>query len=343
MVLGAEVRLDDDARKVVVVPDAHAHPGYDSQRFAWLGALIERERPSHVVCLGDFADMPALSQYDKGKRGFEGRRYTRDVEATREALRALHGEVRSASPRWLMCLGNHEARIDRATSDAAELEGAIGIDDLGYREHGWECLPYQAVLTLGGVSFSHHFAAGVSGRPIGGLHQAAALLRVLHLSAVVGHSHVYDVSIQTRPDRSRIFGLVAGCYVHQEHHESWSAATEHMWVNGITILEGVRSGWPESWHFVSQSQLAREYVSTRSTTIPTSDAGSVQTEPPYLGPPAVSVGGLDFDDVHDTACEPHVTATAAARIAGVHESTCRKQCRDRGITPAEWLRERGLR
>lgn len=314
------MRLDDHARRVVVVPDAHAHPAYDAARFSWLGAFIERERPSHVVCLGDFADMAALSQYDRNKRGFEGRRYTKDVEATREALRSLHAEVRHASPRWLMCLGNHEARITRATNDAAELDGAIGIDDLGYREHGWECLPYQAVLTVGGVNFSHHFAAGVSGRPIGGTHQAAAMIRLLHASSVVGHSHVYDMSVQTRPDGSRVFALVAGCYVHADHHEGWSSATEHMWVNGVTVLEDVRDGWPQAWRFVSQQALRETYA------------------PPaeHLGPPAVSVGGLDFDDVADTRVETEerISWREASRICGKDESTVRKS----GLSAAAYVR-----
>lgn len=249
-----------EVRKIVVIPDAHAHPSYDNKRFGWLGSLIETERPSHVVCLGDFADMPALSHYDRGKRGFEGRRYVHDVEATRSALVEMHSRIQVATPHFIMCLGNHEARISKATNDSAELDGTISIDDLGYRDHGWEVYPYQSVVSLGGISFSHHFASGVSGRPIGGMTQAASMTRLLYQSAVAGHSHTYDQTIRTRPDGSRILALSAGCYVHLEHHEPWSAATEKIWVNGITILEGVRHGWPSSWRFVSQEMLRDRFA-----------------------------------------------------------------------------------
>lgn len=313
------MKADDRARKIVVIPDAHAHPGYDNARFSWLGALIERERPSHVVCLGDFADMAALCSYDRGKRGFEGRRYVHDVESARDALELLHREVRSVAPRWLMCLGNHEARIDKATSDAAELDGAIGVHDLGFSERGWQCVPYQGVLELGGFAFSHHFASGVAGRPIGGMNQAASMNRLLHKSSVAGHSHVYDMAIQTRPDRSRVMSIVAGCYVHLDHSEGWSSATEHMWVNGVTILEGVEHGWAQSWRFVSQLQMRDEYRAVQS---------EIVTEPPPVGPIASTGAPANIEytgeERTDSVVIPWPSIAAMAREYGVDESTPRK-------------------
>ena len=295
-----------EARKIIVIPDAHAHPSYDVERFAWLGSLIETERPSHVVCLGDFADMPSLSHYDRNKRGFEGRRYVHDIEVTRNALSALHERIANAKPHWIMCLGNHEARISKATNDSAELDGAIGIDDLGYRERGWELYPYQSVVSLGGISFSHHFASGVSGRPIGGMTQAASMTRLLYQSAVAGHSHTYDQTIRTRPDGSRILALSAGCYTHLEHHETWSVATEKLWVNGITILEDVRHGWPGSWRFISQESLKARFRRLKD-----------------LGP-----------------AERHVSVADAARIVGVRERSVRKWCQHHKRSPRDYVETR---
>ena len=52
-------------KKLLIIPDCHAHPDYDNNRFDWLGNLIIEERPDTILCLGDLADMPSLSSYDK--------------------------------------------------------------------------------------------------------------------------------------------------------------------------------------------------------------------------------------------------------------------------------------
>jgi len=245
--------------KMLVIPDAHAHPQYSNERFSWLARLIAEERPDTIVCLGDFADMPALSQYDKGKRGFEGRRYVRDVEATRDALTLMHAGI-THGPELIMCLGNHESRIDRATSDCAELEGAIGTVDLGYQEHGWRVIPYMASVQVGGFAISHHFASGVAGRPIGGMTMAASMARLLFTSAIVGHSHTLDWARRTRPDGSRVVTLVPGCYTAEEQgEESWCKATSHLWWRGVAILEDVAGGDFGALRLISQDSMREKY------------------------------------------------------------------------------------
>jgi len=62
---------------LLIIGDPHAHPDYDNKRFTALGKYILKTKPDIIVCLGDFADMPSLSSYDKGTKGFEGRRYKR--------------------------------------------------------------------------------------------------------------------------------------------------------------------------------------------------------------------------------------------------------------------------
>lgn len=308
-------RGPDRARRLLVIPDAHAHPAYSNERFSWLGRMIAAERPDVVVCLGDFADMPSLSQYDKGKRGFEGRRYVHDVEVTRDALARLHAEV-SHAPEWIMCLGNHEYRVQRATNDAAELDGTIGIDDLGFREHGWQLVPYQSTALVAGFACSHHFASGVAGRPIGGANAAASMTRLLFTSAIVGHSHVADYARRTRPDGSHVLGIVAGCYVAPEHSEGWSAASEHLWWKGCIVLEDAHNGDAGEIRWVSQERMRALY-------------SGVQLAAPSMTPgQAVDLSGLDLDDDETQVKAPDVeaplTIAAHARNEGAHESTVRK-------------------
>lgn len=79
---------------ILIIPDAHAHPGYSNERFALIGKTIVTHKPDVVVCLGDFADMPSLSSYDRGKASFEGKRYWKDIECTKDAYQKMMSPVR---------------------------------------------------------------------------------------------------------------------------------------------------------------------------------------------------------------------------------------------------------
>jgi predicted phosphodiesterase len=345
------MRGPDRARRLLVIPDAHAHGQYSNERFTWLGRLIAHERPDVVVCLGDFADMPALSNYDRGKRGFEGRRYKRDVEATRDALQRLHAPVTHA-PELLMCLGNHEARIDRAANDAPELEGTISTQDLGYAEYGWRVAQYQTTVSVAGFAFSHHFASGVAGRPIGGMNQAAQMTRLLFTSAVVGHSHIADSARRTRPDGSRVLCISAGCYTPADMIEGWNLATHQLWWRGVLIMEDARDGDCGELRWVSQDRMRELYGAVQSAPV---SNGNGHSSNPHIGHaldvehmastgdvrvkpcnftgcedcyPQQSAGGLDYDDVADTQIGPPRVAAPQSRRAfaesvGVPESTLR--------------------
>ena len=227
---------------LLVIGDPHAHPDYDNSRFTALGKFIAKEKPQGIVCIGDMADMPSLSSYDKGTKGFEGRRYKKDVKAViaaQEKLFAPIKRIRGYKPKLHMCLGNHEDRITRAINNTPELDGAIGMKDLQYERFGWKITPFKKCVTIKGITFSHYFTSGVAGRPISSVHIGYALITKLHCSAVQGHSHLYNHAEQTKPDGQKIFGLAAGCYSHPKYTETWCQDTEYQWWRGIIMLEGL--------------------------------------------------------------------------------------------------------
>lgn len=84
---------EKDGVKVIIIPDQHAHPLFDNDRFDWLGRLILDLKPDEVWNLGDAADLPSLSSYDKGKRSMENRRYKADVESSIDAQTRLWAPV----------------------------------------------------------------------------------------------------------------------------------------------------------------------------------------------------------------------------------------------------------
>ena len=164
---------------LLIIGDPHAHPDYDNNRFTALGKFIAKEKPQVIVCIGDMADMPSLSSYDKGTKGFEGRRYSKDVKAVIDAQEKLFAPIkrmRGYKPKLHMCLGNHEDRITRAVNTTPELDGAIGIEDLQYERFGWKITPFKKCVTIKGITFSHYFTSGVAGRPISSVHIGLALV-----------------------------------------------------------------------------------------------------------------------------------------------------------------------
>jgi predicted phosphodiesterase len=244
---------------LLVIGDPHAHPDYDNSRFTTLGKYIAREKPQIIVCIGDMADMPSLSSYDRGTKGFEGRRYKKDVSAVIDAQKKLFtpiNRVRGYKPKLHMCMGNHEDRIVRAVNTTPELDGAIGLHDLKYEDFGWKVTPFKRSVVIQGISFSHYFTSGVAGRPISSVHIGHALVTKLHCSAVQGHSHLFNHSEQTRPDGQKIFGLSAGCYSHPKYTESWCQDTEYQWWRGVIMLEGLDGeGYYNELRAVTQRSL----------------------------------------------------------------------------------------
>src|SRR5690348_3628069 len=74
-----------------VIPDTQAKPGVPTEHLGWIGEEIVSVLPDVVIHIGDHADMPSLSHYDRGKLQFEGRRYKKDVEAANKAWDVLNG------------------------------------------------------------------------------------------------------------------------------------------------------------------------------------------------------------------------------------------------------------
>ena len=60
--------IDSKVSSHLVIPDQHAHYQHSNVRAEWLSALIHDLKPDVVINIGDGADMPSLSGYDKGRK-----------------------------------------------------------------------------------------------------------------------------------------------------------------------------------------------------------------------------------------------------------------------------------
>lgn len=248
----------------LIVPDAHAHPDHHNKRFTWLGKLVADVKPDHVVMIGDWADMPSLCSYDKGTKGFEGRRYKKDIESALDAQEKFFKPIKARKkrlPKFWMLEGNHEHRINRAIKyDAVQLDGVISMGDLQYKEHGWECVRYNGstpgILNLDGVAYSHYFTSGIMGRPIGGIHPAYQLLTKQYMSCTQGHTHTTDYCVRTNAQGRDIHGLVCGVY--QDYFADFAGEANLMWWRGVVVKRDVHDGvYDPEW--INLERIKREY------------------------------------------------------------------------------------
>lgn len=268
-------------KRILVLPDVQAKPGVDFSFLRRIGMYMVEKKPDVVVCIGDFADMPSLSSYDKGKKSFEGRRYKRDIEAAQFAMQAFLGPLNEYNakrrrnrkaeyrPRMVLTLGNHEERINRACNEDAKLDGVLSLKDLAYEEYGWEVYPFLETVIIEGVAFAHYFVSGVKGNPAS---SAAAQLRKANMSCIAGHQQGKQIAYATRADGSTITSIIAGsCY---EHEEEYLGAQGNRHYRGFLMLHEVRDGrFDEMW--VSLDYINRRFPDERYVTpaysMPTAD------------------------------------------------------------------------
>lgn len=233
----------------LIIPDVQAKENVPLDHLTWAGKAIIRYKPDVIICIGDFCDMESLSSYDQGKKSFEGRRYKNDIAISQKAMRLLltplwdfnskakKNKEKQYSPRMVLTLGNHEDRIDRAVQADPKLEGVLSIEDLGYKDFGWEVIPYLEVIVIDGIAYSHYFQSGVMGRPVT---SAAALLAKKHQSCIQGHVQGRQIAYGTRADGTQITGLfVGGFYQHDEAYLHWQG-NKH-W-RGLWVLNDVKDG-----------------------------------------------------------------------------------------------------
>lgn len=237
------------SKKHLVIPDVQVKDGINTDYLRCIGNFIVDKKPDVIVCLGDFADMPSLSLYDVGKKTFEGKRYKKDIEAARTAMKVLlepiwnynERQIKSKhkvyNPQMILTLGNHENRINRVIELDPKFDGTISVDDLFYTGFGWTVFPFLEIAKVDGIAYSHYFTSGVLGRPVS---SARALVQKKHMSCVMGHVQNMEIHTEYRGDGSRITGIFGGCCY--EHDEDYLGAQGNNYFRGIHMLYDVQDG-----------------------------------------------------------------------------------------------------
>ncbi len=238
----------------LVIPDCHASPHTDNDRFEWMGNLIVDLKPDVIVCLGDFADMGSLYR----AKYINKDKYREDIIATQHAMHTMlkplqdHNKKLKAwkkkpfKPRMVMTLGNHENRIKNK-------KGA-SFDHLPYQ--AWEVIPYREPIEIDGVSYSHSVISGVMARDIGGENPATKILGTTHTSTTVGHGHILDFSVSTTLQGKKLYGLVAGVWDDNDH--DYAGPANKLWWRGCVVKRNVRDGVYDP-EFINMQTVKEKY------------------------------------------------------------------------------------
>lgn len=241
---------------IIMIADTQCKPNTSLEYCRWIGEYIYEKQPDVVVHIGDHADCPSLSSYDKGKKSFEGRRLKEDLEAAKLGMDLLVGAFKKDgyNPRMVFCTGNHEERLDRLANDMPELSGFVGTQLLNLEQYGWEVYPFLKPAVVGGIYFVHYLANPMTGKPYSGT--AMSQLKTVGNSFCVGHKQVLDVAIRPTLDGKHQIGIINGaCY---DHHEDYKGYTGNNHFRGLTVLHEVEEGFGLPM-FVSLDYLKRKY------------------------------------------------------------------------------------
>lgn len=259
----------------IVIPDTQCKPGVPMAHLTWIGRYIVdhfQGKPNvKIIHLGDHADMPSLSSYDKGKMAMEGRRYLLDIEAANEGWHLLNQPLTDYNTvqrsrhhsQWLperhILLGNHEDRITRAVEVDAQLEGLVSLDDLDYADWGWKVHDFLRPVFLDGIGYSHYWHHPMTGRPYTG--SALNRLKTIGHSFTQGHQQTLDYALRfvTDPETGLAHSqhaLIAGAaYLHDEDYKGYQGNAH--W-RGIVVKHAVVRGSYNPM-FVDLEYLCRRY------------------------------------------------------------------------------------
>jgi hypothetical protein len=253
-------------KTVLLIPDVHAKADDDLGRLDSLWAwLNKRASPiDKVVQIGDLWDFESLCLHDSQSPEWYRRSLEGDIDAGFKALDKIVDIARDfnvSEQNLHLTLGNHEDRYDKwmksdnrlLTSDFPKtLRQLIGQRRpyLPLRVHA-----FLKPALIYGTAFSHYFVSGVMNRPHSGERPSLSMLRTHHMSVVAGHKHTADWAEHTRPDSSKIYALVAGCFVDPEGDFHYAGAGRKLWWNGCHLL-----------HFTAPGEFDIESISlTRMT------------------------------------------------------------------------------
>jgi len=221
-------------RKHLHMGDAQLKPGVPMNHLSWISQYIYDNPVDVFVDAGDFADMPSLSFWDRGKLKAEGSRVKADLECVWMGLELLHSDMEV--PFKAITSGNHEFRVDRAVESDSKWEGFLSENDFWYENYYHKVGKFLEVVTVDSIAYCHFFQRKNSGKPWGG--SMMNRLNKIGYSHVAGHSPGFECLGEFLSNGTQRVGMVNGaCYLHYEDYKGPQDNLMHF--RGIVVMNEV--------------------------------------------------------------------------------------------------------
>lgn len=255
-------------RDHLIVPDPHAYPEDDFRRFKWLGEYIMDTRPEVIINIGDMWEMGSLCSYEKGKRDYVYKNVKDDIESGHHAEKLMFDPLlkyneqqaknkkKQYRPIYVKLMGNHEYRVKRLLDLEPKWDGSVSMESFKTRLDLDEIIiPYLDFIIVDDIAYSHLFVSGTQGRPYS---SARAMLMKKGMSCTMGHTHLLDHALMTKPTGDMCRGLIAGSF-HDPKHQSFAGTqADLMWWNGVLHKRSVLRG-SYDLEEISVTRLERMY------------------------------------------------------------------------------------
>lgn len=262
-------------KKLLVIPDTQITAGSSLDRFDAVGNYIVKQRPDHIVHLGDLMEMKLLWRKTTKTRWSEAdvqiaiEEITEEISHTNSALhkmfkgieplarRLKKSKKKPYKPTKSITLGNHDVRVD-VFLEATQLD----LDKDYTLNLGWfdNVCNYGESLSIEGISFTHAGAFGDNG-PSSHLNR-----REYQESLVVGHSHLADCVLGRTISGRGMCQLMAGCFMDPKELDvihSYGSATPNykanIW-NGVVILHALDGKGYFEPEFIGYDRFMKEYA-----------------------------------------------------------------------------------
>lgn len=207
--------------KHLVIPDLQVAPGTPTEHIEWAARYAAEKEPNVIVQLGDWGDMPSLSEWDgDGTLAAEGLSIEEDVKAVRDSVGLFERELRKHSrrsyrPHKHIVFGNHDgARVTRYLNANPRERGRLSTKHYGFEGHGWQTHKFLQPTLIHGICYAHYFTVNAQGRETNNKHgqpSAVAQARRMMRTCTAGHRQGLDQAIVHTPTHS-IRGLIAGSF-----------------------------------------------------------------------------------------------------------------------------------
>jgi len=230
---------------VLLIPDTHAMPGDNFERFGKLMAYLDGRNATldKIVHIGDLWDFASLCTHDMDSPDWYKRSLNDDIQAGLDALDWIISIAHAHGKAEIHFIeGNHEDRYNKwMKSDNRLLTSGFPqtVQQLlknSRPQANVKFHPFLKPVTILGAVFQHYFVSGVMGRPQGGEHHANNLLKSQHTSCICGHSHLLSTATRTKADGSKLHALVGGCFVDPQGDFAYAKAAKKLWWNGVHLL-----------------------------------------------------------------------------------------------------------